>query len=89
MGLVFLVITLIHPNALTFLNKLWMQFGLLLGKIINPIILGIIFFILITPYSLVMRIFGRDELMLKFKNKKSHWKTREQLKSQTDFKKQF
>tara|TARA_Y100000022_G_scaffold112344_1_gene96985 strand:+ start:600 stop:845 length:246 start_codon:yes stop_codon:yes gene_type:complete len=57
-----LVITLLKENLLLGLNKLWMRIGFLLGMIVSPIILGIIFFGLVTPYGVVMRIFGRDEL---------------------------
>ena len=66
-----------------------MRFGQLLGTIINPIVLGVIFFMLIMPYGLIMRLFGRDELRLKLKKRESHWKIREQLKYQTNFKQQF
>ena len=66
-----------------------MKFGLLLGRIVSPIILAIIFFLLITPYSLVMRFFGRDELRLKLRKRKSHWKYRNQMLSQTNFTQQF
>ena len=72
-----------------FINKLWMQFGYLIGMIISPIILAIIFFALVTPYSLVMRIFGRDELRLKLLKRDSYWKSREQIVPQTNFKQQF
>ena len=89
LAVAFLLITFINANALLFLNKLWMRLGQLLGMIISPIILAIIFFALFTPYSLVMRLFGRDELRLKLKKKESHWKPREQLMSQTNFKEQF
>ena len=65
------LITLIKPNLLYQLNRLWMSFGLLLGKIISPIVLGVIFFGLITPYGLVLRLVGRDELKLKLIKKKS------------------
>ena len=72
-GLGFLVATLINPDILLPLNRLWMRFGLLLGMIISPIVMGIIFFGLFTPMSLTMRLFRRDELRLRFKNKKTHW----------------
>jgi len=72
-GLSFLVATLVNPDVLLPLNKLWMRFGLLLGMIISPIVMGIIFFGLFTPMSLTMRLFRRDELRLRFKNKKTHW----------------
>jgi hypothetical protein len=89
LAIVFLLITFFNAKALYPLNRLWMRFGLFLGTIINPIILGTIFFLLITPYSLIMRLFGRDELRLKLKKRESHWKIREQLKYQTNFKQQF
>jgi hypothetical protein len=69
----FLVATLVNPDVLLPLNRLWMRFGLLLGMIISPIVMGIIFFGLFTPMSLIMVLFRRDELRLRFKNKKTHW----------------
>ena len=71
-----LTITLLSPNKLQFFNKLWLMLGLLLGKIISPIVLGLIFFALITPVALLMRLAGRDELRLKMINRSSHWKKR-------------
>ena len=88
-ALFFLLITLIKSEALLPLNKLWMRFALLLGMIISPVILGIIFFGLVTPYALVMKMFGRDELRLKIKKNQTNWKKRSQIKPQTDFTKQF
>jgi large-conductance mechanosensitive channel len=55
------------------LNKIWFKFGIFLGKIISPIIMGIIFFLVVTPIGLIMRILGKDLLNLKFNNKKSYW----------------
>ena len=66
-------ITLINADILLPLNKIWMRFGILLGLIISPIILGIIFFGLITPFGFFTRIFGRDELRIKLVKKTSHW----------------
>jgi hypothetical protein len=66
-----------------------MRLGFLLGKIISPIILGVIFFGLITPYGIVMRMFGRDELNLKKIKNKSYWINRSNISSQINFKKQF
>tara|TARA_B100001093_G_scaffold519849_1_gene610916 strand:- start:3192 stop:3635 length:444 start_codon:yes stop_codon:yes gene_type:complete len=85
----FLVIAFFKADLLLPLNKIWMRFGLLLGRVISPIILGIIFFGLITPYSVVIRIFGRDELYLRRSNNKSHWINRSQSSPQTNFKRQF
>lgn len=88
-ALLFLLITLIKSDALLPLNKLWMRFALLLGMIISPIVLGIIFFGLVTPYALVMKMFGRDELRLKIKKNQKHWKDRSQSMPQVDFTQQF
>jgi len=86
---IFLLITLIKSDALLPLNKLWMRFGLLLGMIISPIVLGVIFFGLIAPIAMLMRLSGRDELRLKFTQKASHWISRgEPIKSES-FKHQF
>jgi hypothetical protein len=84
------IISLIKPRALIFFNKLWMQFGLLLGKIISPVVLSIIFFGVFASTGFLMRLFGRDLLNLKFKKKLSYWKIRKSLTvSQTNFYKQF
>ena len=64
------IIAYLNPNILLPFNKLWMRFGVLLGMIISPIIMGLIFFGLFTPYSIVIRMMGRDELHLKFDSKK-------------------
>jgi len=86
----FLLVTLVRAELLLPLNKLWMRFGMLLGMIISPIVLGIIFFGLFTPISLLMKLFGRDELRLKLQDRESHWKSRETDSSQPDtFKHQF
>jgi hypothetical protein len=66
-----------------------MRFGLLLGKLMNPIVLGIIFFGLFTPISILMRLCGRDELRLKLTHKSSHWITRSDHASSESFKRQF
>ena len=85
----FLIITLFKAKLLLPLNKLWMRFGLILGRIVSPVVLGIIFFGLITPYSVIIRMLGRDELHLKKVKNKSHWIHRSQDSPQTDFKRQF
>ena len=77
LAMTFFLVTVIKAELLLPLNKLWMHFGLLLGKIVSPIVLGVIFFGLFTPIALVMRIAGRDELRLKVKKSSSFWKTRE------------
>ena len=69
----FAVAAFLAPNILNPLNRLWFSLGLLLGKIISPIVLGIIFFVLITPISLLTRFFGRDELKMKKRSVESYW----------------
>ncbi len=89
LSFVLFVITITKADILLPLNKMWMRFGLLLGILISPIVLGIIFFGLFTPIAVFIRTIGRDELRLKFKNKTSHWIHRnEQIKSES-FKRQF
>ena len=88
-ALIFLLVTLVKSNALLPLNKLWTRFGLLLGMIVSPILLGIIFFGLFTPIALLMRLSGRDELRLKFNQKISHWILRDQPIKSGSFKYQF
>ena len=88
-ALAFLLVTLIKSDALLPLNKLWMRFGLLLGMIVSPIVLGVIFFGLFTPIAMLMRRSGRDELRLKFTQKTSHWISREEPIKSESFKYQF
>ena len=86
---IFLLITLIKSDALLSLNKLWMRFGLLLGMIVSPIVVGIIFYGMFTPIAILMRISGRDELRLKFTHKVSHWIVRSEPIKSESFKNQF
>ena len=72
-AIIFLILGLINSKVLTPLNKLWFKFGLLLGKVVSPLIMGIIFFLVVTPTGLIMRIIGKDLLNLKFNKKKSYW----------------
>ncbi len=70
----FVLLGFVAPKVLRPLNWLWFQLGLLLGKIVSPIVLGAIFFLMLTPVSLVTRLFGRDELRLKRKaSQTSYW----------------
>ncbi len=72
-SLVFLVLGIINSKVLTPLNKIWFKFGLLLGKIVSPLIMGIIFFIVVTPIGLIMRMLRKDLLRLKFNNDQTYW----------------
>ena len=77
LALLFFITIVVKADAMLPLNKLWMRFGLLLGMIVTPIVLGAIFFGLFAPVAILSRCFGRDELRLKFKEKTTHWIPRE------------
>tara|TARA_B100000214_G_C23958972_1_gene624297 strand:- start:519 stop:989 length:471 start_codon:yes stop_codon:yes gene_type:complete len=86
----FSMLALIKPSFLQILNKLWMNFGVILGRIVSPIIMGIIFFGMFTPIAVILRIFGRDELQIKHFNSYSYWKDRDKdSNSKEKFKHQF
>ena len=70
---IFLILGLINSKILTPLNRLWFKFGLLLGKFISPLIMGIIFFIVVTPIGIIMRLLKKDLLNLKYTKKESYW----------------
>ena len=70
---IFLILGLLNSKILTPLNKLWFKFGILIGTIVSPIVMGIVFFIVVTPISLIMKILGKDILNLKKNKNKSYW----------------
>ena len=72
-SIIFLVLGLFNSKLLNPLNKIWFKFGLLLGKIISPIVMGIIFFLVVTPIALFMRLLKKDLLNLKFNKKNTYW----------------
>ena len=72
-SLVFLLLGLLNSKILTPLNKLWFKFGIFLGKIISPLIMGLIFFLVVTPIGLMMRLLKKDILALKYSEQKSYW----------------
>ena len=72
-SIIFLILTLIKSKLLDVLNDLWIKFGELLGKIIAPIVMSIVFFLIVTPIGLVLKIVKKDLLKLKFNNGKSYW----------------
>ncbi len=72
-SIIFLFLGFLNSNLLSPLNKLWFRFGLFLGKIISPIIMGIIFFLVVTPIAIIMRLFKKDILNLKFKENNTYW----------------
>tara|TARA_A100001011_G_scaffold324852_1_gene347425 strand:- start:1732 stop:2118 length:387 start_codon:yes stop_codon:yes gene_type:complete len=72
-SIIFLVLGIANSKFLTPLNKLWFRFGLFLGKIISPIIMGVIFFLVVTPIGLLMRLLKKDLLNLKINDEKTYW----------------
>tara|TARA_Y100001970_G_C14172569_1_gene824986 strand:+ start:508 stop:894 length:387 start_codon:yes stop_codon:yes gene_type:complete len=87
-AIIFLILALINSKILAPLNRLWFKFGLLLGSIISPIVMGIVFFLVVTPIGFIMKITGKDLLKNKYdKNSKSYWINRE--KNINSMKKQF
>jgi len=85
-----LFLTLFLPDLLLPFNKLWFKIGLILNKIVSPLILGFIFFIMITPISIITRVFKRDELKLKKTQNLTYWRdNKSSNKSIHDFKNQF
>ena len=72
-SIIFLILGLLNSKVLTPLNKIWFKFGLLLGKILSPFIMGIIFFTVVTPIGILMRFLNKDLLNLKFNHNKSYW----------------
>ena len=80
-SIVFLILGLLNSKILLPLNKIWFKFGILLGKIISPLIMGLIFFVVVTPIGLLMRLFNKDLLNLKFNKSKSYWIEKSEPKS--------
>ena len=89
-SVVLALIAIIRPVWLLPLNTLWMRFGWLLGAIVSPLVLGMLFFLLFTPLALMMRLFGRDELRIRKQSSGTHWKPRQPGElSAGSFKNQF
>ena len=82
---IFLLLTLLVPRSLYYINLGWYKLSKLLSIIISPVFLGIIFFIIITPLSILFKIIGRDELHLKNKKISSYWIKRDNPKMEEDF----
>ncbi len=80
-SLIFFILGLLNSRILTPLNKLWFKFGILLGNFFSPIIMGIIFFLIVTPTSLIMKLLNKNLLDLKRVNKNSYWIKKTKYKS--------
>ena len=87
-SIIFFILGVINSKLLTPLNKLWFKFGILLGSIVSPIIMGIVYFAVVTPTGVLMRLLGKDLLrMSKVKNTSTYWIKRDKQKN--TMKKQF
>ena len=87
-SVIFLLLGLINSKLLTPLNKSWIKLGEILGIVIAPIVMALVYFVILTPVSLIVRVFGKDLLNLKFlKEKETYWIKRK--KSLGSMKKQF
>tara|TARA_Y100000389_G_scaffold9040_1_gene8468 strand:+ start:185 stop:481 length:297 start_codon:yes stop_codon:yes gene_type:complete len=80
-AILFLILGLMNSKALTPLNKIWFKFGILLGSFVSPIIMGVVFFAIVTPTSLIMRLLGKNLLNLRKNNKKTYWIEGSKIKS--------
>ena len=80
-SIIFLLLVLVNSKILNPLNKLWFKFGIFLGKVISPLVMGIIFFLVVTPIGLLMRLLNKDLLNLKFNNNSSYWVEKTEPKS--------
>ena len=88
LSIIFFVLGILNSKLLIPLNKLWFKFGILLGSIVSPVVMGIVFFLVVTPTGVFMRLLGKDLLKTKkIKNTSSHWIKRD--KTQITMKKQF
>ena len=72
-SIIFLILGLLNSNILLPLNKFWLRFGILLGNIVAPIVMGIVYFLVVTPTGLIMRMLRKDLLNLKKNNKNTYW----------------
>ena len=81
-SVIFIILGLLNSKILTPLNKLWFKLGIFLGKIVSSLIMGVIFFFVVTPIGLIMRMLGKDVLNLKQNKNKSYWIEKSGPKSQ-------
>ena len=80
-AIIFLFLGLMNSKILMPLNIIWFKFGILLGSFVSPIVMGLVFFVIVTPTSLIMRLLGKNLLNLKKRDKKTHWIERSKIKS--------
>ena len=80
-SLIFLILGILNSKILTPFNKVWFRFGIFLGNFISPIIMGIVFFLVVTPTGLIMKLFRKDLINLKKNNSSTYWIEKKDIKS--------
>ena len=80
-GIIFLILGLVESKILTPLNIIWMKLGMYLGIIVSPIVMGIVFFLVVTPISFIMKILRKDLLNLKMNKERTYWIEKDKIKS--------
>ena len=80
-SLFFLIFGVINSKILTPLNQVWFKFGILLGRFVSPVVMGAVFFVVVTPTSVIMKVLQKNLLNLKKGNKKTYWIERSKIKS--------
>ena len=80
-AIIFLILGLVNSKILTPFNKIWFRFGILLGNFVSPIVMSVVFFAIVTPTSLIMRVLGKNLLNLKKDSKKTYWIERSKIES--------
>ncbi len=80
-SIIFLILGLLNSKILNPLNKIWFKFGIFLGKIVSPLVMGAIFFLVVTPIGIFMKILNKDILKLKFNKNQSYWIEKNEPKS--------
>ena len=80
-SLIFLILGILNSKILTPFNKIWFRFGIFLGNFISPIIMGIVFFLVVTPTGLIMKLFRKDLINLRKNNSSTYWIEKKDIKS--------
>jgi len=80
-SLIFLILGIFNSKILTPFNKVWFRFGIFLGNFVAPIIMGIVFFLVVTPTGLIMKLFRKDLINLRKNNSDTYWIEKKDIKS--------
>jgi len=80
-SLIFLILGILNSKILTPFNKLWFRFGIFLGNFLSPIVMGIVFFLVVTPTGFIMKLFKKDLINLRKNNSDTYWIEKKDIKS--------